>query len=139
MSATRAPRTPLEIITANTRPQPAIPAVLVLLLCGLFAGSAMQGGSASFAAWALTAGLLASCGLAIAAGFCSLFPTLVWIGLAWLLFGTAGEVLALHSRVALFAGTLAAACMTGLQIWRVKTGRFVPTITEAPSAPGDQA
>lgn len=132
----RAPRTPLEILTANSRPQPAIPAVLVLLLCGLFAGSAVQAGSGSFAAWGLTIGLLASCGLAIAAGFCSVFPTLVWIGLAGLLFRSSFPVLALHSRAALLAGALAAAVMTGVQIWRVRTGRFLPTLADEPS--GDQ-
>ncbi len=132
----RAPRTPLEILTANSRPQPAIPAVLVLLLCGLFAGSAVQAGSGSFAAWGLTIGLLASCGLAIAAGFCSVFPTLVWIGLAGLLFRSSFPVLALHSRAALLAGALAAAVMTGVQLWRVRTGRFVPTLPDEPS--GDQ-
>ena len=54
---TRPPRTALEIITANSRPQPAIPAVLVLLICGLFAATAVQAGSSSFAAWGLTIGL----------------------------------------------------------------------------------
>jgi hypothetical protein len=134
---TRAPRTPLEILTANCRPQPAIPALLVLLLCSLLAGPAVQAGSASFAAWGLTVGLLASCGLAIAAGFCSLFPTLAWIGLAGLLFRSSVAVLALHSRVALGAGMLAAAAMTLVQVWRVKTGRFVPTISDPPSGPVD--
>ncbi len=132
----RAPRTPLEILTANSRPQPAIPAVLVLLLCGLFAASAVQAGSGSFAAWGLTIGLLASCGLAIAAGFCSVFPTLVWIGLAGLLFRSSFAALALHSRAALLAGALAAAVMTGVQIWRVRSGRFVPTLADEPA--GDQ-
>ena len=127
---TRPPRTPLEIITANSRPQPAIPAILVLLLCGLFAGSAVQAGSASFAAWGLTVGLLASCGLAIAAGFCSVFPPLAWIALAGLLFRSSAAVLAVHSRVALGVGMVAAATMTVVQIWRVKTGRFVPTISD---------
>ena len=130
---TRPPRTPLEIITANSRPQPAIPAILVLLLCGLFAGSAVHAGSASFAAWGLTVGLLASCGLAIAAGFCSVFPTLAWIGLAGLLFRSSVAVLAVHSRVALGAGMVAAVAMTLVQIWRVKSGRFVPTISDASS------
>lgn len=132
---TRPPRTPLEIITANSRPQPAIPAILVLLLCGLFAGSAVQAGSASFAAWGLTVGLLASCGLAIAAGFCSVFPTLAWIGLAGLLFRSSVAFLPVHSRVALGVGMLAAAAMTVVQIWRVKTGRFVPTISDTPARP----
>jgi len=131
----RPPRTPLETITANSRPQPAIPAVLVLMLCGLFTGGAVQAGSASFAAWALTAGLLASCGLAVAAGFCSVFPTLAWIGLAGLLFGARADLLPLHTQVALGAGMLAAAGMTLVQVWRVRTGRFVPTITEVPPEP----
>jgi hypothetical protein len=117
-------------LTANSRPQPAIPALLVLMICGLFAGAAVQAGSGSLAAWGLTAGLLASCGLAVAAGFCSVFPTLAWIGLAWLLLGSAAPELALHTRVALGAGTFAAAAMTLVQVWRVRTGRFVPTITE---------
>jgi hypothetical protein len=134
---TRAPRTPLEILTANCRPQPAIPAILVLLLCGLFAGSAVQAGSGSFAAWGLTVGLLASCGLAIAAGFCSVFPTLAWIVLAGLLFRSSVAALALHSRVALGIGMLAAAVMTLVQVWRVKTGRFVPTISDPPSGTVD--
>jgi len=130
MPVTRPPRTTLEIVTANSRPQPAIPAVLVLMICGLFAGAAVQAGGGSFVAWALTAGLLASAGLAIAAGFCSVFPTLAWIGLAWLLLGSSAPELALHTRLALGFGTFASAAMTLFQIWRVRTRRFVPTITE---------
>ena len=126
----RPPRTALEVFTANSRPQPAIPAVLVLLLCGLFAGYAVQSGNSSGAAWALTAGLLVSCGLAVAAGFCSVFPTLAWIALAALLFNRSVALLAPHSRVALGAGMLVAAAMTLVQVWRVRTGRFVPTISE---------
>ena len=128
----RSPRTPLEIITANSRPQPAIPAVLVLLVCGLFTGAAVQSGSASFAAWALTAGLLASCGLAVAAGFCSVFPTLAWIALSWLLFGLKAGALPVHTQVALGIGVAAAAAMTLVQVWRIRTGRFVPTIADDP-------
>lgn len=135
MAATRPPRTTLETLTANSRPQPAIPAVLVLMICGLFAGAAVTAGSGSLAAWGLTLGLLASCGLAVAAGFCSVFPTLAWIGLAWLLFGRTAPALALHTQVALAAGTIAAAVMMLVQVWRVRTGRFVPTITEDESGP----
>lgn len=138
MTVTRAPRTTLETVSANARPQPAIPAMLVLMLCGLFVGAAMKAGSGSVAAWALTAGLLASCGLAVAAGFCSVFPTLAWIGLAWLLFGATASELAMHTRVALGAGTVAAVAMTVAQVWRVRTGRFVPTITEDATAPADE-
>jgi hypothetical protein len=132
----RPPATPLETITANCRPQPAIPAVLVLMLCGLLGRMALQSGGDSVAAWALTAGLVVSCGLAIAAGFCSLFPTLAWIGLAWLLF-RGGDVLAFHGRVAFWAGMVAAVAMTLLQVWRVRTGRFVPTITDPPAQGAD--
>ncbi|MEO8443664.1 MAG: hypothetical protein ABI567_01525 [Gammaproteobacteria bacterium] len=132
----RPPETALETITANCRPQPAIPAVLVLMLCGLLARSAAQAGGDSLVAWALTAGLVVSCGLAIAAGFCSLFPTLAWMGLAWLLL-RGGESLALHGQVAFWAGMVAAAGMTLLQVWRVRTRRFVPTIADGPSPDGD--
>jgi hypothetical protein len=137
MSTTRHPRTTLEVIRANTRPQPAIPALLVLLLCGLFAGAAAGAGDSSLVAWAFTAGLLASCGLAVAAGFCSVFPTVAWIGLAWLLFGSALDRLPAHSRLALYAGVVAAAVMTLVQVWRVRTGRFVPTIADDPDQPDD--
>ena len=99
----------------------------------------MRAGGSSFAAWGLTAGLLASCGLAIAAGFCSVFPTLAWMALAGLLFRSSVDALAPHSRVALGAGMVAAAVMTLVQIWRVKTGRFVPTIADEPPAADDQS
>ena len=98
-------------------------------------GSAVRAGGASFAAWGLTAGLLVSCGLAVAAGFCSVFPTLAWIGLAGLLFRSSVTALAAHSRLALGAGMVAAAVMTVVQVWRVRTGRFVPTISDGPAEP----
>lgn len=138
MAKTRPPRPGLETLLANSRPQPAIPAVLVLLITGMLGNAAVAGGSGSLAAIGLTVGLLASCGLAIAAGFCSYFPTLAWVALAMLFFGRAMESLALHSRLALGAGIVAALVMTGYQVWRVRTGRFVPTITERdPAAPDE--
>ncbi|MEO7385924.1 MAG: hypothetical protein ABIX37_03185, partial [Gammaproteobacteria bacterium] len=130
MPTTRPPQTLLETITANIRPQPAIPAVLVLMISGLFAGAAVQAGGSSFAAWALTGGLVVSCGLAVAAGFCSVFPTIAWIGLAGLIFGVNAGRFASHTRAALVAGLVGAGVMTLLQVWRVRTGRFVPTITD---------
>lgn len=136
MPTTRPPRGTLESITANCRPQPAIPAILVLMVAGLLKGAAIAG--SSFAGWGLTAGLLASAGLAIAAGFCSFFPTVAWIALALLLFGADAANLALPARVALGAGIVAALAMAAVQGWRVRTGRFVPTITEpGPEAPDD--
>lgn len=124
----RAPRDLREAIIANCRPQPAIPALLVLVLTLMFAASS----AASWAAWAVAAGIVVSCGLAIAAGFCSFFPPLAWLAVAWL----GADVLErlpspVFARVALFAGTVAAVAMLGLQAWRVKTGQFVPTISEA--------
>ena len=47
-------------------------------------------------------------------------------------FGSAAPELALHTRVALGVGTFIAVAMTLVQVWRVRTGRFVPTITDSP-------
>lgn len=135
MPATHAPRTTVEKVTANCRPQPAIPAVLVLMIAAMLGGAAAAGGGGSFAALALTAALLASCGLAIAAGFCSFFPTAIWIVLALLLFGRSAPDLPLHTQIALGAGVVAAAGMILVQVWRVRTGRFVPTITGPAAGP----
>ena len=137
MTNTRPPQTPLENFTANCRPQPAIPAVLVLLICAMLVGPALGGGT--LVGWGLTVGVLASCGLAIAAGFCSFFPTAIWIALALLLFGRSAASLPLHTQVALYGGVVAAAGMIGVQVWRVRTGRFVPTITEPAAEPGSDS
>lgn len=137
----RPPANLIETVTANCRPQPAIPALLVLLLCALYfmmatgpdagaGGATAAPGLSTFAALGLTLGLLVSCGLAIAAGFCSLFPQLSWIAVALLLFGTRAALLPWHARVALHAGIAAAAVMALVQVWRVRTGRFVPTIED---------
>lgn len=126
----RAPATFAERITANCRPQPAIPALLVLVLTLMLAMSFGARGVA-WATWATVAGLLASCGLAVAAGFCSLFPPLAWVVVAWL----AANVLQrlpdpAWPRLALVAGTVAAIAMVALQVWRVRTGRFAPTVED---------
>ncbi len=119
----------METVIANSRPQPAIPALLVLLLTLVFAAS--FAGSPAWGAWAVAAGIVVSCGLAIAAGFCSVFPPLAWIAVAWL----GSDVVQrlsnpLYGRVAVFAGMLAAGMMVAAQIWRVTTGKFVPTIDD---------
>ncbi|HHQ13409.1 MAG TPA: hypothetical protein ENK16_00120, partial [Chromatiales bacterium] len=80
----RAPAGPVEIVLANFRPQPAIPAVLVFMLSVLIPILSLspQGGAASSSSvfmWLVPLGILASCGLAIAAGFCSFFPQTIWI------------------------------------------------------------
>lgn len=137
----RPPANLFESFAANCRPQPAIPALLVLLLCGLYffmatAPTLVPGAGAVtpalslVAAWGITLGVLVSCALAVAAGFCSLFPMLAWIGLSLLLFGSRMALLPWHTRAALLAGIAAAALMVAVQIWRVRTGRFVPTIDD---------
>jgi hypothetical protein len=127
----RSPAGLLESLIANCRPQPAIPALLVLMLTLMFAvtrGAAPAGG-ADWTTWVTVAGLLASCGLAIAAGFCSLFPPLSWIVVAWLGLDVIGRVPgAAYTRATFVAGVVAAVLMIALQTWRVRTGRFVPTI-----------
>lgn len=141
----RPPSTLVEIITANCRPQPAIPALLVLLLSALFqmmagapapdavaSGAAAAAGPSALAAWGITLGLLASCGLAVAAGFCSFFPMVAWIALGLFLFGTRMAVLPWHTRAALYLGIAVAALMILVQLWRVRTKRFVPTIEDRP-------
>ncbi len=137
----RPPANLFESFAANCRPQPAIPALLVLLLCGLYffmataptvapGVGAVTPALSLTAAWGITLGVLVSCALAVAAGFCSLFPMLAWIGLSLLLFGSRMALLPWHTRAALLAGIAAAALMVAVQIWRVRTGRFVPTIDD---------
>jgi hypothetical protein len=129
----RPPRGLGETLAANFRPQPAIPALFVLLLTIFVPVLSHQPGAAAGAGWALTVlvplGILASCGLAIAAGFCSLFPQLAWIAVAlWALQFTDGGPLPSYNRYVLIVGMVAAAAMIVLQVWRVRTGKFVPTI-----------
>lgn len=131
----RPPETIAETIVANCRPQPAIPAVLVLVLTLFYASS--LGGAEGVSAWSLAiviGGLAASCGLAIAAGFCSLFPPLVWIVVAGLGLGPIGSMAGSgFARATVFLGMFAAAAMAVAQVWRVRTGRFVPTIADEPA------
>ena len=125
-AATRAPQGLVETALANCRPQPAIPAVLVLLLTGMFA---LLAGGSGLVSLLVPLGIVASCGLAIAAGFCSLFPQLAWIALAFWVMGSIERAgLPVFNRYLLLAGMLAAAVMLGVQAWRIATRRFVPTI-----------
>jgi hypothetical protein len=130
----RAPETLQEKLLANFRPQPAIPAVLVCMLAYTFAiVSGAQGvaaGGISFTSVLVAVGVAASCGLAIAAGFCSLFPQVVWLLLAvWGLRLTAAGTLHWINRYVLLSGIVAVVVMFFVQVWRVRTGRFVPTIS----------
>lgn len=129
----RAPATFGEMLTANLRPQPAIPAMVVLLVTIMVPVLSQQPGAPpgpdSMLEWLIPVGVIVSCGLAIAAGFCSLFPQLAWILVAsWAIKFTAGGPLPAYNRYVLIAGIAAAAVMIVVQVWRVRTGRFVPTI-----------
>jgi hypothetical protein len=131
----RPPANLFEALLAHCRPQPAIPAVLVLLLTLMLAATA-TGASAAWVSWAVAAGLAASCALAVAAGFCSFFPPLAWLGLVGL---TAGVFARLPTpgiaRAAAATGAVAALGMLVVQAWRVKTARFIATVADAP--PGE--
>jgi hypothetical protein len=129
-SGTRAPESLAETIVANLRPQPAIPALLVLLLTVMFAVFTYEpNGSRSLLILLAPAGILASCGLAIAAGFCSLFPQAAWILVAaWALKFASSGPLPAYNRYVIFAGMCACGVMMFVQVWRVRTGRFAPTV-----------
>ena len=118
-----------KLILAHLRPQPAIPAVFVLLLTWVLARMTMsQPEPGMLLAWGIPLGLLASAGLALAAGFCSFFPPLIWLVLAW-----SGPLTAPNPKipalpVAMWIATAVAVAGIAIQAWRVSTGRFKPTI-----------
>jgi hypothetical protein len=128
----------VETLTANSRPQPAIPALLVLLLAiiipvlSLDPGEIRDHSNASLVWLLLPLAIVSSCGLAIAAGFCSVFPQLVWIAVAsWALkFTVPGGPLPAYNRYAFLIGILACAAMFVYQLHRVRSGQFVPTIVD---------
>jgi hypothetical protein len=134
----RSPSTFLETLIANCRPQPAIPALLVLLLTLMFAnsiGTQSAGTEANWLDWVVIGGIIASCGLAIAAGFCSLFPPLAWIAVVNLASGIIERGPgAPISYWVLLVCTVAAGLMILVQVWRVRTGRFVPTMGDDTTA-----
>jgi hypothetical protein len=118
-----------RLILAHLRPQPAIPAAFVLLLTSVLARMAMGASEPGLLmTWGVPLGLLASAGLALAAGFCSFFPPLIWLVLAWW-----GPLAAPNPKIAalpvtLWIATAVAVAGLGIQAFRVATGRFKPTI-----------
>ncbi|MAF83956.1 MAG: hypothetical protein CL797_07640 [Chromatiales bacterium] len=130
----RAPQTPGETLLANFRPQPAIPALVVFMLSVLVpamsAGqNAVAGSGGSVFLLLIPVGIVVSCGLAVAAGFCSLFPQGAWIALAvWSLKFTQQGPLPGYNYIVILAGIFILAVMFVVQVWRVQTGRFQPTI-----------
>ena len=128
--AVRDPETFGEMLIANMRPQPAIPAVLVFAISVFIPVFVYDSGdSGSAFQWLIPVGILISCGLAVAAGFCSLFPQIAWIALAaWAMKFTLSGPLPVYNRTVLATGIAIAAAMIVFQIWRVATGKFRPTI-----------
>ncbi len=124
----------MKILLANCRPQPAIPALIVLLITiivpAMVQGPGAQAGDGgSLFLLLIPVGIIVSCGLAVAAGFCSIFPQLAWIVLAiWAIKFTRSGPLPEYNREVLLVGVFAAAVMVVVQVWRVWTGRFQPTI-----------
>jgi hypothetical protein len=129
----RAPVTLWETLHTNCRPQPAIPSVLIFLLFVLLPifSNSSQGDGANWLWLLVAAGIVGSCGLAVAAGFCSVFPQMIWIVIAgWCLTLPDSAALPLFNRILLVIGILLASAMLAHQIRRVRTGKFIPTIRE---------
>ena len=121
----------LNTVLAHCRPQPAIPAQLLLMLTLLVAlpaaGATTPG---AVITWGVPLGLLGSAALALAAGFCSFFPPLAWLALAWLAAASLRAIAAPWIETALWLGSAIAVAAIAIQAWRVATRRFVPTMQE---------
>ena len=130
----REPRGWQEHVVANSRPQPAIPAVLtffLLVLVPLMPAAAPAAEISTWQLWLIPAGVAISCGLAIAAGFCSVAPPLIWIVFAaWgLSLAERAGLPTLHTAI-IYLGIVVATAMVFVQIWRIRTRRFVPTVVD---------
>jgi hypothetical protein len=119
----------LATLLAHCRPQPAIPALLLLMLTLLVAlPAANQTEPSTLVVWIVPLGLLGSAGLALAAGFCSFFPPVAWLAMAWLASSLLRSIAAPLIEPALWAGAAIAVLGLGIQAWRVATRRFMPTL-----------
>jgi hypothetical protein len=132
----RPPGNLFEVLWANARPQPAIPSLMVLFLFVLLPVMirSQQADPADGDGWfvlLIAAGIVGSCLLSVAAGFCSVFPQVAWFGLAWWCLGLPeSAAMPFYSRALMALGMAIAIAMLGYQVWRVRTKRFVPTIRE---------
>jgi hypothetical protein len=132
----RPPRNFVERLFVNCRPQPAIPAVIVFFFAVILPiMSQSPGTGADDAGFWLTllvsVGIIASCALAIGASFCSVFPQAAWFVLArWSLGLPTTGVMPVYNQVLILLGMAAMAGMLVYQVWRVRVGKFVPTIRE---------
>ena len=133
--AGREPHGWFEHVAANCRPQPAIPAVLaffLLVLLPMMSASSVADGISTWQLWLITAGVVVSCGLAIAAGFCSLAPPVIWVVFAAWGLSLAGRAgLPVFHTAVIYLGMAVAAVVILIQLWRVRTRRFVPTVIDA--------
>ena len=136
----RPPQNLKETLIANSRPQPAIPAVLVFFLAVLMPTMFMAESDPQ-ALWQIglvALGIIGSCALAIAAGFCSVAPQAIWFALAsWALNLDGTGRIAPINETLLTLGMAAVIVMIGVQIWRVRTGQFVPTIRDTVDSQSD--
>lgn len=118
----------LNTVLAHCRPQPAIPAMLVLVITLLIAlPAAGQPQPGAMVTWGVPLGLLASAGLALAAGFCSFFPPAAWLGIAWLAADTLTPASVPAAAPTHWVASGMCVIALGLQSWRVLTRRFVPS------------
>ncbi len=130
----RTPRGPIEQAFANCRPRPAIPAIAALFLTVLLPVMSAVPTPGEAATWQLVlvpVGTVLSCVLAVSAGFCSLAPPALWLlGAGWALslIGRAG--LPDWQAGIVYACMAVAGAMIVVQLWRICTGRFIPTVTD---------
>ena len=119
-----------ETALAHCRPQPAIPALLAMFVFVLLPAVSGVPEAGAWKAWLMHAGVVVSCALAVAAGFCSLAPHALWAILAvWAVSLLAGNLPTLS--ILLYSGLLTVAVMAAVQAWRIITRRFVPTIRDS--------
>lgn len=121
----------LDTVLAHCRPQPAIPALLVLvvtLMIALPASGPSQPGA--LITWGVPLGLVASAGLALAAGFCSFFPPAAWLAIAWLAAGTLTPASVPAAEPAHWLASGVCLIAFAIQGWRVATRRFVPSVED---------
>ncbi len=127
----REPQTAVEHVTANVRPQPAIPAVMVMFLFVFLPALSAQAGISDWQLWLVPAGVVASAGLAVAAGFCSLAPHVIWCLLAaWSNNVLARAEFPVWIHAVVYLCLTITAVMFFVQLWRIRTRRFVPTIRD---------
>ncbi len=122
----------MQKLLAHIRWQPAIPAIAVMLMMVMLPLSVLGTGEVSrLLQIMIPIGIVLSCSLAVAAGFCSFAPQIIWGALAGICLSGLGDTAApdFFSQL-LLLGCAAVVIMIVVQFWRVRTGRFVATVNE---------